>query len=111
MGKDDGEAPSAKDPPTKMFSRVDIGVDNEGVSEAPSCRYNGIGESSWFATTIGEDPPVKVFGGGEVGVDVEGVGKGPPAKLFGEGPPEKSCFGRGDVGEVTRDGGEARRQR
>ena len=31
----------------------------------------------------------------------------PLAKLFGEGPPERSCFGGGDVGEVTEDGSEA----
>ena len=30
-------------------------------------------------------------------------------KLFGEGPPEKRCFGGCDVGEVTEDGGEAPR--
>jgi len=55
-----------------------------------------------------EDPPAKVFGGDEVGVDAEGDGEGPPANLFGEGPPEKRCFGGGDVGEVVEDGGEAR---
>jgi hypothetical protein len=33
--------------------------------------------------------------------------EGPPTKLFGERPPEKSCFGRGDVGEVTEDDGKA----
>ena len=49
--------------------------------------------------TICEDPPAKVFGRGEVGVDAKGDG---------EGPPEKRCFGGGDVGEVTEDGGEAR---
>ena len=31
----------------------------------------------------------------------------PLAKLFGEGPPERSCFDGGDVGEVTEDGSEA----
>jgi hypothetical protein len=36
-----------------------------------------------------------------------GFAKGPLAKLFGEGPPKRSCFGRGDVGEVTEDGSEA----
>ena len=64
MGKDDGEAPSAKDPPTKMFSGVDIGVDNEGVSEAPSCRC------------VSEGPPIKEFGRGDVGIVVEDVGEG-----------------------------------
>ena len=40
-----------------------------------------------------EDLPAKVFDGGEIGVDVEGDGEGPPAKLFGEGPPDKKrCF-------------------
>ena len=36
-----------------------------------------------------------------------GFAEGPPAKLSGESPPEKSCFGGGNVGEVTEDGGEA----
>ena len=92
MGEDDGRAPPTKDPPTKVFSGVDIGVDNEGVGEAPSCRCIGRGESSWFAMTIGEDPLAKVLGRGEVGIDAEGVGEGPPAKLFGEGPPRKKVF-------------------
>jgi hypothetical protein len=50
------------------------------------------GESSWFATTICEDPRAKVFGGGEVGVDAKCDGEGSPAKLFGEGPPEKGVL-------------------
>jgi hypothetical protein len=33
--------------------------------------------------------------------------EGPPAKLFGEGPPERSYFGGGDIGEVTEDGSKA----
>jgi hypothetical protein len=33
-----------------------------------------------------------VFGGGEVGVDAECDGEGSPAKLFGEGPPEKGVL-------------------
>jgi hypothetical protein len=76
VGENDGKAPPAEDPPRKVFSGVDIGVDDEGVSEAPSCRCIGGGESSWFAMTVGEDAPTKVFGGGEVGVDAEGAGEG-----------------------------------
>jgi hypothetical protein len=37
MGEDDGKAPPTKDPPTKGFNGVDIGVDDEGVGEALSC--------------------------------------------------------------------------
>jgi hypothetical protein len=36
VGEDDGEAPSAEDPPTKILGGVDIVVDVEGVDEAPS---------------------------------------------------------------------------
>ena len=46
MGEDDSEAPPAEDPPTKVFSGVDIGVDAKGVGEAPSCQCIGRGESS-----------------------------------------------------------------
>ena len=46
MGEDDGEAPPAEDAPAKVFSVLDIGVDDEGVCEAPSCRCIGKGESS-----------------------------------------------------------------
>jgi hypothetical protein len=128
-GENDGEAPPIGDPLAKVLGGVNVGVDDEDVGEAPSCRCISGGESSWFAMTICEDPPAKVFGGREVGVDVEGDGKGPPAKLYGEGevgvdaegdgegplaklfdegPHENRCFGRGNVGEVTEDGGEAR---
>ena len=44
MGKDDGGAPPAKDPPAKVFSGVDIGVDDEGVGEPP--RANVLVEAS-----------------------------------------------------------------
>jgi hypothetical protein len=37
-GEDDGEAPPAEDPLAKVLGGVDVGVDDEGVSEAPSCR-------------------------------------------------------------------------
>jgi len=57
VDKDDGEAPPIKYSPTEVLGRVDIGVDDEGVGEAPSCRCISGGESSWFAMTIGEDPP------------------------------------------------------
>jgi hypothetical protein len=40
-------------------------------------------------------------------VNHHGFVEGPPTKLFGESPPEKSYFDGGDVGEVTKDGGEA----
>ena len=36
VGEDDGEAPPAEGPPAKMLGGVDIGVDDEGVGEAPS---------------------------------------------------------------------------
>jgi len=36
-----------------------------------------------------------------------GFGEGPVENLFEEGPPEKICFGGGDVGEVTEDAGGA----
>jgi hypothetical protein len=36
-----------------------------------------------------------------------GFAEGSPAKLFGEGPPKKSYFGRGDASEVTKDGSKA----
>jgi hypothetical protein len=96
VGEDDGEAL-----PAKVFSGVDISVDDEGVGEAPSSRCIGRGVSSWFTMTFDEDPPTKVFDGGEVVVDAENVGEGHPTKLFGGG----------EVDEVTKDGGEARRQR
>jgi hypothetical protein len=96
VGEDDGEAL-----PAKVFSEVDISVDDEGVGEAPMSRCIGRGESSWFTMTFDEDPPTKVFGGGKVVVDAENVGKGHPAKLFGGG----------EVDEVTKDCGEAHQQR
>ena len=39
-----------------------------------------------------EDPPAKVLGGVDIVVDDESIGEGPPAKLFGEGPPEKGVL-------------------
>jgi hypothetical protein len=36
VSEDDGEAPFAEDPPTKVLGGVDIVVDDEGVGEAPS---------------------------------------------------------------------------
>ena len=54
-------------------------------------------------------PHVVVFDGVRLFRFGKGVGEGPPANMFGEGPLEKRCFGRGDAGEVTEDGGEAPR--
>jgi hypothetical protein len=60
-GEDDGETPPTKDPLAKVLGGVDVGVDDEGVGEAPSCRCISGGESSWFAMTVCEDPPAKVL--------------------------------------------------
>ena len=56
--------PPTEDPPAKVFDRDDFGVDDEGVSEAPSCRC------------VSEGPPIKEFGRGDVGIVVEDVGEG-----------------------------------
>ena len=36
VGEDDSEAPPTEEPPAKVLGGVDIGVDDEGVGEAPS---------------------------------------------------------------------------
>ena len=46
MGEDDGEAPLVEYSPTKVLGGLDIGVDDEGVSGAPSRRCISGGESS-----------------------------------------------------------------
>jgi hypothetical protein len=71
------EDPPTKGPPTKVFSRDDFGVDNEGDHEDPSC---------W---RVGEGPPVKEFGRCDASVVTEDVGKGDvivDTKGVGEAP-------------------------
>ena len=46
VGEDEGEAPPIKDPRATMLAGVNVGVDDKGVGEAPSCRCIGSGESS-----------------------------------------------------------------
>ena len=45
MGEDDGEAAPIKYSPIEVLGGVDIGVDDEGVGEDPSCRCISGGRS------------------------------------------------------------------
>jgi hypothetical protein len=49
--------PLIEDSPAKVLGGVGIGVDDEGVGEAPLCRCISVGEPSQFAVTVGEDSP------------------------------------------------------